>query len=93
MTCRSSAPWAFRSIPVSLKEHEAVEIARAVAIRHGWPWLGPPRVTFMRLIDRRPEWRVQAGRVYVIIDDVSGYPFIKRLGPVPKWKRRRRVLR
>ena len=89
MTCSVSSLRAYVPQKAELTPSEAIEIARAIARRHGWPWEGEPRVTFLRLVDRRPEWRVQAGRVYVIIDDASGHPFIKALLPVPKWQRRR----
>jgi hypothetical protein len=88
MTHRSCAARALAETSVH-SEEEAIIIARSVASRHGWPWEDPARATFVRLIDGRPEWRVQGGRVYVIIDDRSGYPFIKTLSPVPKWRRKR----
>jgi hypothetical protein len=74
-----------------LTEAEAIAVARDVALRSGWPWTGPVVASFKTLVDRRPEWRVQAGRVCVIIDDASGHPFVKAIAPPPKWLRRRKT--
>jgi hypothetical protein len=74
----------------TLTPDEAIEIARDVARRNNWPWEGPVSAELVRLVARRPEWRVQASAVYVIIDDASGHPFIKRFVPRRPWQRPRR---